>query len=484
MYFLLITILPFFFSSVNDAHQNMRSTRSRGRKPPVKSTTTNTKMATQNIPPSSDAAENEGMPKTRVTRSKASRPQKSCTDVEVTVSGVHPIVDVTNTEYRRSTRARTRKEALPVDDSDNQNDKPSDPPASEKATSVNEVPMSTIRELENSQREGIELQTTKRATRARKRKSNSGRKSEVCKADKAEHATTEENPCETSQNADSLVSTAVRRSTRARTKKQRDESASDVTTASSVRSEAVSTAPSTARVTRSRTYTDKPPVVSELDLGPTDTTSQRMSRSRMRKVAPEVEVSASSHQEALNESEQATVATSSEADPSKPSGETKDNCDDIPDPATVVRPTAPSEASVQQVPDNLKPIALSEPPSSKPDTHEPQLPPESSRVRNEQSPCHRLSTSSADCSHVADTEDEVEPSKRPLRSKRLPLKLKKKRKRKVVAKGKKVEDDSEVKILEVVDIVEEEKRETTEEQPTSGVCMHVRKKSMNYIRKA
>ena len=453
----------------------MRSTRSRGRKPPVKSTTTNTKMATQNIPPSSDAAENGGMPKTRVTRSKASKPQISGTEVEVTVSGAHPSVDVTNTEYRRSTRARTRKEAIPVDDSGDQNDKPSDPPASEKATSVNEVPMSTIRELENSQREGIELQTTKRATRARKRKNDSGRKSEVCKADKAEHATTEENPCETSQNADSLVSTAVRRSTRARIKKQQDESASDVTTASSVRSEAVSTAPSTARVTRSRTYTDKPPVVSELDLGPTDTTSQRMSRSRMKKVAPEVEVSASSHQEALNESEQATVATSSEADSTKPSGETKDNCDDIPDPATVVRPTAPSEASVQQIPDNLKPIVLSEPPSSKPDTHEPQLPPESTRVRNEQSPCHRLSTSSADCSHVADTEDEVEPSKRPLRSKRLPLKLKKKRKRKVVAKGKKVEDDSEVKILEVVDSVEEEKRETTEEQPTSGVCMHVRK---------
>ena len=460
----------------------MRSTRSRGRKPPVKSTTANTKIATQNIPPSSDAAENGGMLKTRVTRSKVSKPQKSGTDNEVAVSGVHPIVDVTNTEYRRSTRARTRKEAVPVDDSDDQNDKPSDPPASEKATGLSEVSMSTNRGLENSQGEEIEPQTTKRATRARKRKSNSGRKSEVCKADKAEHVTTEENQCETSQNADSLLSTAARRSTRARTKRQEDQSASDVTTASSVRSEAVPTAPSTARVTRSRTYTDKPSVVSELDLGPTDTTSHRTSRSRMRKVAPEIEVSTSTHQQALNEPEPATVATSSEVDPT--SGEAKDNCDDIPDPATVnqsllnvdqsvVRPTA----SVQQVPDNLKPITLSEPPSSKPDTQEPPESIESSRVRNEQSPCHRLSTSSADYSHVADTEDEDETNKRPLRSKRLPLKLKKKRKRKVgatVTKGKKVEDESEAKTLEVVDSVEE-KREATEEQPTSGVCMCVRK---------
>ena len=460
---------------MNDAHQNKRCTRSRGRKPQVKSTTTNTKIATHNIPPSSDTAENGGMPKTRVTRSKVSKPQKSDADVEVTVSGMHPIVDVTNTEYRRSTRARTRKEAIPVDDSDDQNNKPSDPPGSEKATSINEVSISTNRELESSQGEEIEPQTTKRATRARKQKSNSGRKSEVCKADKDEHVTINENPCETSQNVDCLQSTAARRSTRARTKRQQDQSASDISTASSVRSEAVPTAPSTARVTRSRTYIDKPPVVSELDLGPTDTTSQRMSRSRMRKVAPEVEVSASAHQEALKESEQATVATSSEADPT--SGKAKDNCDDIPDPAMVVRPTVPSEASVQQVPDNMKPIALSEPPSSKPDTQEPQLPPESiesSGVRNEQSPCHRLSTSSADYSHVADTEDEVEPSKRTLRSKRLPLKLKKKRKRKVATKGKKVEDEPETKTLEVVDSVEEEK-EATEEQPTSGVCMCVRK---------
>ena len=123
----------------------MRSTRSRGRKPPVKSTTTSTKIATQNIPPS-DAAENEGMPKARITRSKVSKPQKSDTDVEV--GGVHPIVDVTNTEYRRSTRARTRKDTIPVDDNGDQNDKPSDPPASEKATSLNEVPMSTNQELE------------------------------------------------------------------------------------------------------------------------------------------------------------------------------------------------------------------------------------------------------------------------------------------------------------------------------------------------
>ena len=437
----------------------MRSTRSRGRKPPVKSTTTNTKIATQNIPPS-EAAENEGMSKFRVTRSKVSKPQKSDTDVEV--GGVHPIVDVTNTEYRRSTRARTRKDTIPVDDNGDQNDKPSDPPASEKATSLNEVPVSTNQES----KEEIEPQTTKRATRARKRKSNSGRKSELSKAEKAEHVTMEENQCETSENVDSLLSTAARRSTRARTRRQQDQSASDVTTASSVGTEAVPTAPSTTRVTRSRTHVDKLPVVSELDLAVTDTTSHRTSRSRTRKVAPEVEVSVTAHQQPPVH---AKMATSGETDSTNPRGEAEDTCAEIPDPATVnqslqdvdqpvVQPTGPSEASALELPR---------------DTQEPQLPPESmesSEVKDEKPPCRRLSTSSVDYSHAADTEDESESSKRPRRSKRLPLKLKKKRKRKVgatVTKGKKVEDESEQKTL---DSVEGERGEATEEQPTSGVC--------------
>ena len=186
---------------------------------------------------------------TRSKRSKGHHNQKAddiATDFEVAVSDLHPsvdvghqqstqshtrkdsvlhpIIDLTNTPYQRSTRSHNKKDCIPMGKSDDQNAErglAKAPPATAK-----EVPISTNCERGNGL--GEELgggakphlpQPIKRATRARKQKHDNSRESEERRAsENVSDGVGSRCEASNSECKDSLPSTAVKRSARARTR--------------------------------------------------------------------------------------------------------------------------------------------------------------------------------------------------------------------------------------------------------------------------
>jgi len=384
-------------------------------------------------------------------------------------------VDLTNTTHR--TRSHTRKESVPLGRSGDENTEPelgTAPSATKK-----EVPISTNRERRNSQGE-------------------------------------EQSEALTSERKDSLPSTTVRRSARARTRRQKvhlDSGSTSDTCAEVV--------PSTKRVTRLRARTAKAPTadgsISDWDSNIVDTASHPTTRSRTRRAVPEPEVIVPAHQhssrvsdgvEIITEVKNGHTKTSSEADFTKTSSgtdhtktnsvadcaklnnEPQEDNHGVSDPTLAEQPSSqiPDQSRIQKMPVmNSGEIKPPEPPVDSPpktDLQEPQPHPkpiEAAGVKDGKSPCRipsAVSLSSdvtADCSYAADTEDECMPSTRPRASKRLPLKLKKKRKKKgkasTAAKRRKIGSDSEAKTLDATDSDDRERTGITEEQPITSVFM-------------